>query len=103
MIKKADDNTNAISIEVIDDPAVAAEIARRKELFERNWAWLEANATEVYSHRGKFICIAGQELFVGDSVEEVLHAAHPNDDGRFTRYIPSQRGPRVYASLPRSV
>lgn len=100
MIKRASDNTNAVSIEVVDDPTVAAEMARRKDLFERNWAWLEANATEVYSHRGKFICIAGQELFVGDSVEEVLHAAqaaHHDDDGRFTRYIPSQRGPRVYA------
>lgn len=100
MIKKASQNTNPITIEVVYDPTVVAEMTRQKELFERNWAWLEANASEVYSHRGKFICIAGQELFVGDTVEQVLSAAkraHPDDDGRFTRYIPLQRGPRVYA------
>ncbi len=82
------------------DPAELARAQARGEQFERNWAWLEAHAAEVYSHRGKFICIAGQELFVGDTVEEVLtraQAAHPEDDGRFTRYIPRERGPRVYA------
>jgi hypothetical protein len=77
-----------------------AKIRARRERFERNWAWLEAHASEVYSHRGKFICIAGQELFVGDAVEDVIaraKAAHPEDDGRFTRYIPKERGPRIYA------
>ena len=67
---------------------------------ERQWQWLEAHATEVYSQRGKIICIAGQELFVGDTVEDVVaraKAAHPDDEGMFTRIIPRERGARIYA------
>jgi uncharacterized protein YbaP (TraB family) len=82
------------------DPAIIADALVRKEQFERNWAWLEAHAAEVYSHRGKFICVAGQHLFVGDTVQEVLRqaqAAYPEDRGRFTRYIPKERGARIYA------
>ncbi|MGH9553322.1 MAG: hypothetical protein ACRD3W_28330 [Terriglobales bacterium] len=100
MIKKDVYKTNPMVMEVVTDPVECAELARRQDLCERNWDWLEAHATEVYSHRGKYICIAGQELFVGDKVEEVLRTAkeaHPDDDGRFTRYIPQERGPRIYA------
>lgn len=100
MIRKATEKINPIVMEIETDPTDCAEASRRKELFEKNWDWLEANASEVYSHRGKFICIAGRELFVGDSVDEVLEAAqsaHPEDDGRFTRYIPVQRGQRLHA------
>jgi len=91
---------NPIAMEEENDPVVWAEAAARHGKFARNWAWLESNAAEVYSHRGKFICIAGQELFVGDSVDEVLRAAaamHPEDDGRFTRFIPLENIPRIYA------
>jgi hypothetical protein len=87
-----------ITIELETDPIKNAAAQRRDELFERNWQWLEAHATEVYSHRGKIICIAGQELFVGDTVEDVVaraKAAHPNDEGMFTRIIPRERGARI--------
>ena len=89
-----------IKIELGTDPVDNAAALRRGVLFERNWQWLEAHATEVYSHRGKIICIAGQELFVGDTVEDVVaraKAAHPDDDGMFTRIIPKERGARIYA------
>jgi hypothetical protein len=92
---------NAIVIEFENDPGEVARARARNERFERNWAWLEAHAAEVYRHRGRFICIADQQLFVGDSAEEVLaqaKAAHPEDDGRFTRYIPKEKGARIYAN-----
>lgn len=82
------------------DPVENAKARESRDRFERNWDWLEDHATEVYSHRGKFLCIAGQELFVGDAVEDVIAratAAHPEDTGRFTRYIPKERLPRIYA------
>ena len=85
---------NSVVIEVETDPGELARARARNERFERNWAWLEGHAAEVYRHRGKFLCIAGEQLFVGDSVEQVLaeaKAAHPEDDGRFTRYIPKER------------
>jgi len=91
---------NRVVIEVETDPGELAKARARNQRFERNWAWLEAHAAEVYRHRGKFICIAGEQLFVADSVEEVLAqatAAHPDDDGRFTRYIPKERGTRIHA------
>ena len=67
--------------------------------FELNAAWLQAHASEVYKkHRGKHICIAGQELFVSDSVQEAVRLAeqaHPEDRGSFFRYIPRERLLRV--------
>jgi hypothetical protein len=100
MIKKATKDPYLTVMEVVTDPVECAEAARRKERYERNWDWLEAHASEVYSHRGKYLCIAGQELFVGDTVEQVLKAAelvHPEDDGRFTRFVPTQRGQKLHA------
>lgn len=91
-----------ITITEETDPAVRADFNARREKFERNWAWLEAHATDVYQHRGKYICIAGQELFIGEDVQDVVaraRAAHPDDDGCFTRYIPVERGPRIYGHL----
>ena len=45
------------------------------------------------------ICIAGEELFVADTPEEVLvlaQAAYPEDDGFFLRYIPREQVARIY-------
>jgi hypothetical protein len=84
----------------ITDPEELAQAKARREKFERNWAWLEAHASEVYSHRGKVICVAGQELFVSDTTAEVLEkakATHPEDDGWFTLYVPLTRNARIYA------
>ncbi|HEV8711216.1 MAG TPA: hypothetical protein VGX03_00090 [Candidatus Binatia bacterium] len=52
-------------------------------------------------YRGKCICIAGEELFVADTPEEAIAqaaAAHPEDDGRFVRYIPREKLARIYAN-----
>ena len=64
-----------ITMEVVTDPDEIARTAAEFAAFERNCDWLEAHASEVYSHRGKFICIAGQELFVGDDLDDVLARA----------------------------
>src|SRR5690242_5129878 len=81
------------------DPVETEHARVRRGRFERNWGWLEQHAADVYRHRGKVIAIAGQELFIGDTTEEVLaqaKAAHPEDDGLFTRIIPRGQGPRIY-------
>lgn len=95
------ENSNPIVMGVVTDPAENAAFQARHAQFLRNLEWLQAHASEVYSHRGRFFCIAGQELFVGDSVEEVrarAKAAHPDDDGLFSEYIPKERGLRIYAN-----
>jgi hypothetical protein len=82
------------------DPEEIRKARAQRDRQERNWSWLEAHVTEVYSHRGKVICVAGQELFVGDTSEEVLaraQTAHPEDNGWVTLYIPKERGARIYA------
>jgi hypothetical protein len=90
-----------ILMEEVTDPAELQKARAQDERLERNWAWFEAHAAEIYAaHRGKCICIAGAELFVADTPEEALAmaiAAHPDDNGRFTRLIPHERIPRVYA------
>jgi len=89
-----------VIVEEETDPVETDRARARRERFERNWAWLEQHAVDVYRHRGKVVAIAGQELFVGDTTEEALaqaKAAHPEDDGLFTRIIPRERGPRIYA------
>jgi len=90
-----------IVMEEVTDPGELAAARARREQFDRNAAWLQSHAAEVYSqHRGKCICIAGQELFVADTPREALGkatAAHPEDKGRFIHYIPKEKVPRVYA------
>jgi len=96
----------AILVDEVTDPEEIARARAQRERADRNMAWLQAHAGEVYSqHRGKHICIAGQELFVGNTVEEVVasaRAAHPADDGLFVRYIPREKILRIYGS-PRRV
>ena len=78
---------------------------RRKrvdERFARNSAWLQRHATEIYTqYRGKCICVAGEELFVADTPEEVLaqaRTAHPEEKGSILiRYIPREKVARIYA------
>ena len=90
-----------IIMEEVTDPVELQKAREQDERFERNWAWFEAHAAEIYAqHRGKCICIAGEELFVADTPEEALAlavSAHPNDDSRFTRLIPQEKIARIYA------
>jgi hypothetical protein len=90
-----------IIMEEVPDPVELHKARAQDERFERNWVWFEAHAAEISTvHRGKCICVAGEELFVADTPEEALAmaiAAHPDDDGRFTRLIPRERMAQVYA------
>ena len=89
----------AIDIEQVTSPNELAAAQRQREQFDRNSAWLQAQMSEVYArYRGKCICIAGEELFVADTAREAIAqaiAAHPEDDGWFTRYIPRDKAARV--------
>ena len=91
-----------IIMEEVTDPVELAKARAQRKRFDRNAAWLQAHASEIYPrYRGKCICIAGEELFVADTPEEVIAqaaAAHPEDDGRFVRYIPREKLARIYAN-----
>ncbi|MBI3756963.1 MAG: hypothetical protein HY267_03200 [Deltaproteobacteria bacterium] len=91
----------AVVMEEVTDFDELAKARVQDERFERNSAWLQAHIAEVYSRcRGKCICIAGEELFVADTPQEVIDlasAAHPKDNGKLLRYIPKEKVARVYA------
>jgi hypothetical protein len=88
------------TLEEVTDPAVGIHAQAQRARFERNAAWLQAHAAEIYPrYRGKHICIAGETLFVGETPDEawtLATAAHPDDDGRFLYYIPREPLARVY-------
>lgn len=92
-----------VAVEVVTDEVELAKARHRREQFKQNAAWLEAHARQIYSqHRGKCICVAGEEMFVADSPEAVYamaHEAHPDDEGFLLRYIPIKKVPRIYGHL----
>jgi hypothetical protein len=85
----------------VTDPDEVAKIKAQRERFRKNSDWLQAHVPEVYAqHRGKCICIAGQELFVADTAPVVValaRKAHPEDDGLLLRCIPREKMERIYA------
>jgi hypothetical protein len=91
-----------IIMEEVTDPEELAKARAQRERFDRNTAWLQAHASEIYPrYRGTCICVAGEELLVADTPEEVLalaQAAHPEDDGFFLRYIPREKVARIYTN-----
>ena len=91
-----------ITMEEVTDPEELAKARVQDARFEKNCAWFDAHAAEIYKeHRGKVLCICGQELFVADTALEAValaRAKHPEDDGFFTRIIPKERAYRIYAN-----
>jgi hypothetical protein len=84
----------------VKEPEENAKATAQRERFRRNSDWLQARVPQVYAqHRGKFICVAGQQLFVADTAPAVVAAArkaHPEDDGLLLRYIPREKMERIY-------
>jgi hypothetical protein len=82
-------------------PEELAQFHAQRERFNRNSAWLAAHGPEVYAqHKGRHICVAGEELYVADTALEAIalaKAAHPEDDGRLLKYLSPIPGPRIYA------
>jgi hypothetical protein len=89
---------------IADAPMSAEELARfhnQMAQFRKNLDWYEAHAAEIgEQYAGKFICIAGQEVFSGDTSQEArakAQTAHPDDGGAFGEYVRATKGPLVYA------
>ena len=90
-----------IVMEEVTYPEELTKAQAQRERFDRNFAWFQEHATEIFArHRGKCIVIAGEEVFAADTPAEagaLADAAHPEDDGSFIHYIPKQKLARVYA------
>jgi hypothetical protein len=85
----------------VTEPEENAKAEAQRERFRKNSDWFQAHVPQVYAlHRGKFICVAGQELFVADAPSDVVamaRKAHPEDDGVLFRYVPREKMERIYA------
>ena len=79
-----EDQPFPITMAEVTDPEELAKARAQRERFDRNFAWFKAHAAEIFACcRGKCICIAGEELFIADTPEEVMalaQAAHPEDE-----------------------
>jgi len=86
-----------IVMEEVTDPHQLAQARRQREQFNRNSAWLQAHIAEVYAqHRGKCVCVAGEELFVADTAKEAIAratAAHPRMTGGLPVIFPGTKSP----------
>jgi hypothetical protein len=95
------DRQAKIEIEEVSEATELAKARKLRDQFDRNSDWLQAHISEIYAkHRGQFICIAGEELFVAPDAPTAIAqatAAHPDDEGWFTRYIPKEKAARIYA------
>jgi hypothetical protein len=85
----------------ITDPAEMEKSKAQRERFRKNADWLQAHVPQVYAEqRGKYVCVAGEELFVADTAPQAMtlaRQAHPQDDGLLLRYIPREKMERIYA------
>jgi hypothetical protein len=91
-----------ITMEVVTDPAEVAAAKALRERYRRNSDWFQAHLEEIAAaHNHKYVCVAGEELFVGDTLEAVLaqaRAACSEDEGAFyVRYVRTEKVWRIYA------
>ena len=81
------------------------ELARSFEQFRRNLNWFSEHATELdvfNRYSGRHIAVAGAELFIGDSPEEVTRLAREKypDNHPFIYHIQKERpSPRANGPL----
>lgn len=102
MIRALEPAPLVVEIPEISDAERAAGIAANAE-FKKNVAWWNAHVKEIGpQHLGKFVCVAGQELFAGDNPSEVVaraKAAHPHPGEGFLCFrISVHQGPMIHAN-----
>jgi uncharacterized protein YbdZ (MbtH family) len=92
---------NHLTFDIETDPERLAQIHARSQRARCNSDWLQAHWCDLLPRaRGRYVAVAGQEAFIADTHDEawsMAKAAHPDDDGALSQYVPYARGPRIYA------
>ena len=101
MIRAFEPAPLVVEIPEVSDEERAIGIAGNAE-FKKNVAWWNARFEEIGArHAGQFVCVAGQELFVGDDPADVMAratAAHPHPGEGFLCFrMSTPRGPVIHA------
>lgn len=86
----------------IEEHEMTPDLARMFEQARCNLLWFSENAErlEVYQrYRGRYVAVAGGELFAADTPEEVERLAFDEypDEMPHVRYIPLEKRSRIYA------
>jgi len=83
-----------MAIREMTDPADLARAQAHPEEFDRNWIWLKAHATEIYTrHRGKYVVVAAGQKFIGETANEAWSRAAEagiDDKGSFIMQVPKR-------------
>lgn len=83
------------------DPEEVARARAQHERQLRNSHWLQAHWADVLPQaRGKFVAIAGEEVFIAETPAEAwawVDAQHPEDNGALVQYVFPHQGSRIYA------
>ncbi len=87
-------NENPVTLEFDEAPAVnALDLAHERRL-KKNLDWLNARWDDLLPRtRGKFVAVAGQEVFIADTYQEAMdlaRAAHPDDDAAWGQRVPEE-------------
>jgi hypothetical protein len=66
-----------VLVEVEYTPEELALWRRQNAVFLKNREWFRTNAQELYkNYAGRFICVAGGEVFAGDDAQDVYSRAY---------------------------
>jgi hypothetical protein len=86
------------NLEEVTDPGEIARTHAQHEQARRNSDWLYLHWTDVLPQAyGKFIAVAGQEAFIGETPRaawEWARAKHPDDHGALVEYVMPPGGPQ---------
>ncbi len=87
-------NENPVTLEVEEAPAVnGLDLAHERRL-KKNLDWLNARWDDLLPRtRGKFVAVAGQEVFIADTYQaamDLARAAHPDDDAAWVQRVPEE-------------
>lgn len=83
-------------------PAEHAAAVARRVTYLANGEWAARHAADIgHTCAGRFVCIAGGELFVADTPAEahaLANTAHPDEVGAtYSMRVPDQQRPKIYA------
>jgi len=83
-----------MALKLVESRLPTEEEKRRAQQVMADGEWLAQHSAEIWEkHRGKYIAVADQTLFVGESYEEAISKAKERCPGRepLVRHIPYKR------------
>ncbi|SRR6266478_1181743 len=101
MMQSKSNDVPQITIEAVSDPVEVARHCAQDERHARNLQWLESHWSELGDSRGRFVAVADQQAFIGETAAaawEWARREHPDDDGAVVMFVPAERAWRIYAT-----